>query len=86
RAASACVIGQSTLSSAIQNLEETLGCQLIERVNRRLMCTAIGEEDREKPRQILEDTLRLTELTTRSLTPLSGTLTLGVNPTSASFI
>ena len=42
RAAEACFIGQSTLSSAIQNLEETLGCQLIERENRSLMFTDIG--------------------------------------------
>ncbi len=86
RAASACFIGQSTLSSAIQNLEETLGCQLIERENRSLMFTAIGEEVVEKARKIIDDTLSLKELTKSFLTPLSGTLTLGVIPTIASFI
>lgn len=86
RAASACFIGQSTLSSAIQTLEETLGCQLIERENRSLMFTAIGEEVVERARKIINDTLSVKELTKSYLTPLSGKLTLGVIPTIASFI
>jgi len=86
RAASACSIGQSTLSSAIQNLEETLGCQLIERENRSLMFTSIGEEVVERSRKIINDTISLKELTKSFLTPLSGKLTVGVIPTIASFI
>jgi len=86
RAASACFIGQSTLSTAIQNLEETLGCQLIERENRSLMFTTIGEEVVERSRKIINDTISLKELTKSFLTPLSGTLTVGVIPTIASFI
>ncbi|MGO2010364.1 MAG: hydrogen peroxide-inducible genes activator [Pseudoalteromonas sp.] len=86
RAATACFIGQSTLSSAIQNLEETLGCQLIERENRSLMFTTIGEEVVAKSRKIIDDTMSLKELTKSFLTPLSGKLTLGVIPTIASFI
>ena len=86
RAASACFIGQSTLSSAIQTLEENLGCQLIERENRSFMFTAIGEEVVEKARKIIDDTMSLKELTQSFLSPLSGTLTLGMIPTIASFI
>lgn len=86
RAAAACFIGQSTLSSAIQNLEETLGVQLIERENRSLMFTAIGEEVVTRARKIIDDTLNVTELTKSHLAPLSGKLTLGVIPTIASFL
>lgn len=86
KAASACFIGQSTLSTAIQNLEETLGCQLIERENRSLMFTSIGEEVVERSRKIINDTISLKELTKSFLTPLTGTLTLGIIPTIASFI
>ncbi|WP_372761953.1 hydrogen peroxide-inducible genes activator [Pseudoalteromonas sp.] len=86
RAASACFIGQSTLSSAIQNLEEILGCQLIERENRSLMFTAIGEEVVQCARTIVNDTMSLKELTKSFLTPLNGKLTVGVIPTIASFI
>ena len=86
RAASACYIGQSTLSSAIQNLEENLGVQLIERENRSLMFTSIGEEVVAKAKQIINDTMSVKELTRSHLHPLCGTLTLGVIPTIASFV
>ena len=86
RAAEACFIGQSTLSSAIQNLEETLGCQLIERENRSIMFTAIGEEVVERARKIIDDTISVKELTKSFLNPLQGQLTIGIIPTVASFI
>ncbi|WMN58349.1 hydrogen peroxide-inducible genes activator [Pseudoalteromonas xiamenensis] len=86
KAATACFIGQSTLSSAIQNLEEILGCQLIERENRSLMFTDIGEEVVERARKIIDDTMSIKELTRSFKHPLSGKLTLGVIPTIASFI
>ncbi|CAH9054229.1 Hydrogen peroxide-inducible genes activator [Pseudoalteromonas holothuriae] len=86
RAAEACFIGQSTLSSAIQTLEETLGCQLIERENRSLMFTDIGEEVVIRAKKIIADTMSVKELTKSYKHPLSGKLTLGVIPTVASFI
>ena len=86
RAAESCFIGQSTLSSAIQTLEETLGCQLIERENRSLMFTDIGEEVVLRAKQIIADTMSVKELTKSFKEPLSGRLTLGIIPTIASFI
>lgn len=86
RAAEACFIGQSTLSSAIQTLEEILGCQLIERENRSLMFTDVGEEVVERAKKIIADTRSVKELTKSYKHPLSGKLTLGVIPTIASFI
>ncbi|RZM81503.1 hydrogen peroxide-inducible genes activator [Pseudoalteromonas rubra] len=86
RAAEACFIGQSTLSSAIQNLEETLGCQLIERENRSLMFTDVGEEVVERAKRIIGDTISVVELTKSFKHPLSGKLVLGIIPTIASFI
>ncbi len=86
RAAQACFIGQSTLSSAIQNLEENLGCQLIERENRSLMFTSVGEEVVERAKKIIDDTISVKELTRSFLTPLKGKLILGVIPTIASFV
>lgn len=86
RAAQACFIGQSTLSTAIQTLEETLGCQLIERENRSLMFTELGEEVVEKAKKIVADTMSIKEYTKSYQHPLSGKLTLGVIPTIASFM
>ena len=46
RAAEACYIGQSTLSAAIANLEETMNAQLLERDHKTFIFTPLGEEDR----------------------------------------
>ena len=43
-AAKRCFVSQSTLSSGIQNLEEQLGCQLLERDNKAFFFTPMGEE------------------------------------------
>lgn len=86
RAAEACFVGQSTLSSAIQNLEETLGCQLIERENRSLMFTDVGEEVVARAKKIIDDSISVVELTKSFKNPLSGKLVLGLIPTIASFI
>ena len=53
RAASACFVSQSTLSSAILKLEEQLNCQLIERDNKSFIFTTQGIEVVEKSRQLL---------------------------------
>jgi LysR family hydrogen peroxide-inducible transcriptional activator len=43
-AAEECLIGQSTLSAGIQELEDLLGVQLLERTKRHVAPTAIGLE------------------------------------------
>jgi len=86
RAAQACFIGQSTLSTAIQTLEETLGSQLIERENRSLMFTELGEEVVTRAKKIVADTMSIKEFTESFKNPLSGKLVLGLIPTIASFI
>ena len=44
QAAEACLVSQSTLSAAIQELEDTLGVTLIERTRRSVAPTAVGIE------------------------------------------
>ncbi|HKN31079.1 MAG TPA: LysR family transcriptional regulator, partial [Roseiarcus sp.] len=55
QAAEACLVGQSTLSAAIQELEETLGVTLFERTRRSVAATAIGLEIADRARKILKD-------------------------------
>ena len=43
-AASACHVSQSTLSAGILELEESLGISLVERNNRKVFLTSLGEE------------------------------------------
>ncbi len=44
RAADACFVSQPTLSMQLKKLEEFLGVTLIERTNKQMMMTPIGEE------------------------------------------
>ncbi|MGL4474760.1 MAG: hydrogen peroxide-inducible genes transcriptional activator OxyR [Shewanella sp.] len=86
RAAKVCHVSQSTLSSGIQNLEEQLGHQLIERDHKSFMFTAIGEEVVRRSRNLLTDVDDLVELVQNQGAPMTGTIRLGCIPTIAPFL
>ncbi len=86
RAAKACNVSQSTLSSGIQNLEEALGSQLIERDNKSFMFTALGQEAVVRARTIVNHTRDLVEYVQNQASPLSGEIRLGCIPTIAPFL
>ena len=86
RAASTCNVSQSTLSSGIQNLEEQLGCQLIERDHKSFLFTAIGEEIVEQARTIITSTEELMHYAQGHGNILEGPVRLGIIPTIAPFI
>ena len=86
RAARACYVSQSTLSAGILELEEVLGASLIERNNRSLVLTGLGEEVVARARSLLVDVEELVALCQASAEPLGGRLRLGVIPTIAPFL
>lgn len=86
RAARACHVSQSTLSAGILELEEVLGASLLERNNRTLVLTSLGEEVVARARNLLLDVEDLVALCQASSEPLSGRLRLGVIPTIAPFL
>ena len=86
RAAEACLVSQSTLSAAIQELEEALGVTLFERTRRSVAPTAIGLEIAERARSILKEAEDLVDAALSSQDPLSGPLRLGVIPTVGPFL
>ena len=86
RAATACNVSQSTLSSGIQNLEEQLGCQLIERDHKSFLFTAIGEEIVEQARKIITSTEELMHYAQGHGNILEGPVRLGIIPTIAPFV
>lgn len=86
RAARACYVSQSTLSAGILELEEALGASLIERNNRSLVLTGLGEEVVVRARSLLVDVEELVALCQASAEPLGGRLRLGVIPTIAPFL
>lgn len=86
RAAKACFVSQSTLSSGIQNLEEQLGCQLIERDHKSFLFTSMGEEVVERARHILITTEELMHHARSQGHQMHGPLRVGCIPTIAPFL
>jgi LysR family hydrogen peroxide-inducible transcriptional activator len=86
RAAAALGVGQSTLSSGIAELERLIGMQLVERTQRSLRFTDIGEAFVLRARSVLDATSALTDFAIASAKPLTGALRLGIIPTVAPFL
>jgi len=85
KAAEDCLVSQSTLSSAIKELEGVLRCQLVDRSTKSFALTPAGEAVVARAERILA----LTEDLARSAAsrePLEGPFHLGVIPTIAPFL
>ena len=81
RAAEACFITQSTLSTQIKKLEDFLGVTLFDRSLKRVTPTPIGQEILQAARSIVEESERIRELARHSQDPMARTIHLGVIPT-----
>lgn len=86
RAAALCFVSQSAFSAAIQDLETALDMQLVDRTNRQVTITAIGQEIETQARLCLRDVESLVELAGQRRMPLSGPLRMGIIPTIAPFL
>ncbi|WP_262691854.1 hydrogen peroxide-inducible genes activator [Kordiimonas aestuarii] len=86
KAADACHVTQSTLSAGLQELENLLGTQLVERTKRSVMFTALGEEMVRRATVILNDVDDLTDMASSAKDPLKGIVRLGIIPTIAPFL
>ena len=86
RAAEACHVGQSTLSTQLKKLEDYLGVTLFERDKHHLLPTPIGEEIIAQARVALEVMERIRELARRGQDILAGALRLGVIPTLGPYL
>ncbi|MDX1500437.1 MAG: hydrogen peroxide-inducible genes activator [Woeseiaceae bacterium] len=85
-AAEACHVSQSAFSSAIKELENTLETQLVDRTNRQVTITSIGQDIASQARLVLQDIESLVDLAAGEKQPLTGELRLGVIPTIAPFL
>jgi len=86
RAAERSFVSQSAFSNAIQELESVLDSQLVDRTNRSVTITAIGQDVATQARLVLRDLESLVEVARGSNEPLCGELRLGVIPTIAPFV
>ena len=85
-AAEAQFVTQSTLSAGLKELERLLGVQLVERDNRNVRLTAVGEEAVARARELLAAAMDLAEAARSATRPLSGPLRLGAIPTIAPYL
>ena len=86
RAAAACNVSQSTLSTQIKKLEKGLGVVLFERTTQSVRMTAVGADIAGRARQVLVDVEAIGAVGRQMSGPLTGTFTLGVIPTLGPYL
>jgi len=86
RAAEACFVSQPALSMQIKKLEEDLGVKLLERSNKQVLITDIGQKLGLHARQIINQVNEMYDMARAESDPYSGELRLGVIPTLAPYL
>ena len=86
RAADSVHVTQSTLSAGLRELETLLGTVLVERSQRVMRFTPLGERIVAKAYTVLREADELAALASSGAKPLCGDLRLGVIPTIAPFL
>ena len=85
KAADECLVSQSTLSSAVKELEGLIGRQLVDRSTRSFALTPAGDEVAARAPALLAGAEDLIDAAS-DRQPLEGAFTLGVIPTIAPFL
>src|SRR3954468_14199852 len=86
RAAQACFVSQPTLSTQLKKLEESLDVTLIERNQRQVMLTPVGEAVVAQAQRVLRDVDDLIDIAEKHRDPLGGDLRVGIIPTVAPYL
>jgi len=86
RAAERCFVSQPAFSVAIKELESLLNVQLVDRTNKSVTITNIGERVIQQAQLCLQDAEGLLDIAKDFQAPLSGMLKMGVIPTIAPFL
>lgn len=86
KAAEACAISQSALSTALAEMEKQLGFQIFERNNKQVLITPLGQLALQKAHEIKLQVDNLERLGESQREPLNTTLSLGIIPTICPFL
>lgn len=86
KAAEACFVSQPGLSMQIKKLEETLGIQLIERTNKYVLPTEVGQTIIKHARDVISRIDAIQEIAAQAKDPFSGSLRLGIIPTLGPYL
>lgn len=85
-AAEACNISQPSLSAQIQNLEEVLGVQLVERDRSGVNLSPVGREVSVRARHVLDELQGMVDFTAGAQHGLVGTIRLGAKTTLGPYL
>ncbi|MEE9345829.1 MAG: LysR substrate-binding domain-containing protein [Methylococcales bacterium] len=86
QAAEQCCISQPTLSTQIKKMENTLGVQIFERSNKKVLPTELGEQIIASARRVLLEIDNIKDLAENAQDPLAGNFRLGAIPTLSTYI
>lgn len=86
KAAAQCAVSQPALSMQIQELEQELGVQLVERRRQGAQLTEAGREVARRAQRILNEVRDIGDFARQCREPLSAALRLGVIPTVAPYV
>lgn len=86
KAAEACNVSQSALSTAINELEKQLGVTLFERNNKQVLVTNKGQLILAKAKQVKLEVDELLQIANANLQPFSNGMTIGVIPTIGPYL
>ena len=86
KAADQCFVSQPTLSGQIKKLEDELGIQLVERSSRKVIFTNAGLDVVAKAKTILLEKSALEDIAISHMSPMKGSLHIGLIPTVAPYL
>ncbi|MDG1752045.1 MAG: LysR substrate-binding domain-containing protein [Thalassotalea sp.] len=86
KAAEACNVSQSALSTAITELEKQLGMTIFERNNKKVLVTDEGHVVLSKAKRVKLEVDELLQLASADQKPFSNTMTIGVIPTIGPYL
>lgn len=86
QAAERCYVSQSTLSSAIAEMESQLGVQIFERDNKKVLITPPGEQILARAQEVINQVQDIEQLAKSRAEPLSQPMKLGVIPTIGPYL
>ena len=86
RAAQSCHVSQPTLSTQLKKLEQRLNVALVERNNKNVHLTAVGEQIVVRAREILANADSIVALAKMQSSELAGAFNLGLIPTLSPYV
>jgi len=86
KAADACAVSPSALSTALTELEKQLGIQIFERDNKKVLVTPLGKQFLKKASQIKLQVNDLYQMSLTQKNPLSTPISMGLIPTIAPYL